>query len=233
MTKEEKSKLEKYIEILTPEVEKLFGADTSGHNTDHLTRTMKAALYIAEKEQCAENINEVVVGVAAYLHDVHRFLQSKNGKYFTPKESLPTAEKILRKLPLTETEIEQILYCIEFHEVYNWNDPENCKRPIEALIVQDADNLDAIGAIGIVRCFNFGTTHGIPWHNPNVPFDTSDTYNEDNGFEDASSLHHFYHKLFKLGKNMNTKTGKKLANERISFMKTFTNQMLDELDGKF
>ncbi len=233
MTNEEKIKLEKYITLLTPEVEKLFGSDTSGHDTAHLTRTMQAALYIANKEQHNENINEVVVGVAAFLHDVHRFLQGQNGKYYTPKQSLPTAEKILKVLPLTKEEKDLILLCIEHHEVYNWNDPENCKRPIEALIVQDADNLDAIGAIGIVRCFNFGTTHNIPWHNPNVPFDTSDTYNEDNGFEDASSLHHFYHKLFKLGKNMNTKTGKKLASERIAFMKTFTNQLLDELDSKF
>lgn len=219
--------LEEYIEILKPEVDKLFQDDKSGHDITHLLRTMNLALYL----QKHEGGDRLIIGISAFLHDVHRIMQGKLGKYVSPKESLPTIRKILNKTDLTKEQISQILYCIEFHEAYNWNDFENKNRTLEAKILQDADNLDAMGAIGVVRCFSYGVVHNIPWYDSSVPLSEANDFDESIE-KDASTIHHFYHKLFKLADYMNTKTARKLGKKKVKFMKNFANQLIDELESK-
>lgn len=217
-------KLEEYISILKPEVEKMFESDKSGHDTSHLKRTMHNALLL----QKHVGGDEIIVGIAAYLHDVHRIMQQHLGRYVSPKESLPTIEKMLAKTNLTKEQTNQILHCIEMHEVYNWHDQTNKEENIETLILQDADNLDAIGAVGVIRAFNYGAANNIPFFDETTPIKTADDYQEKHGNEE-STIHHFYHKLFKLGKNMNTKYAKHIAKKRIKFMKKFVKQLLNEL----
>ncbi len=220
--------LETYIEILKPEVDKLFGNDKSGHDTTHLTRTLNLALYLQKRE----GGDEIIIGISAFLHDVHRIMQGQLGKYVSPKESLPTIKKMLNKTDLSKEQKSEILYCIEFHEAYNWNDPENKKRSLEAKILQDADNLDAMGAIGIVRSFSYGVVHNIPWYDSSTPLSEANDFDESIE-KDASTIHHFYHKLFKLAEYMNTKTARKLGKKKVKFMKEFARELISELESKF
>lgn len=220
--------LEKFIDLLRPEVKKFFKDDSSGHDINHLERTMKMALFL----QSSEGGDELVIGVAAYLHDVHRILQNENGRYCSPKESLPIIEKLLNDVKFPEEKIPKVLHLIEYHEVYNWNKEEQV-NDIETLILQDADNMDTIGAMGIARSFSYGGANNRPLFDPNVPLNYNDDYKEENGNKDASTIHHFYHKLFKLGDNMNTNTAKILAKEKIDFIKAFVDKFMDEWNSKF
>ena len=122
-----------------------------------------------------------------------------------------------------------LIFNFKNHEKYNWNGDN--VDDINALILQDADNMDAIGAIGIGRAFTAGGSYNLKMYDETKEFDNSSTFVE--GSKDYSVLHHFYRKLFKLGNNMNTKTGKELAEKRIKFMKDFTQEFLDEWNSKF
>jgi uncharacterized protein len=218
--------LDTYIELLRPEVEKFFAKDSSGHDISHLTRTMNNALFL----QKHEGGDKLVIGVAAFLHDVHRMMKSDKGGYCSPLESLPTVKNFLELVDFPNDKIEKVLHCIEYHEIYNWHHPSNQTDMIEALIVQDADNLDAIGAIGIARTFTYGGAHGLVMYDSKVPLDTTDDYAEESGY-DASTIHHFYHKLFKLDDNMNTKTAQKIAVQKTEFMKLYVDTFLNEWNG--
>lgn len=213
--------LENYIEKLKPYVIDLFKRDSSGHDISHLIRTMNTALYLQEKE----GGDRIIIGIAAFLHDVHRIMQNESGKFVSPKDSLEKVKEILSHIDLTDEQVNKICYAIEQHEEYNWNGKN--VDDINTLILQDADNLDAIGAIGIGRTFSYGGSHNVIMYDDKVPLNQNDDYSESNG-DDESTIHHFYHKLFKLGDNMNTTTAKNLANRRIEFMKTFVKEFLDE-----
>lgn len=217
--------IEKYIEQLKPYVIELFKNDSSGHDISHLIRTMNVALHI----QSIEGGDRIVIGIAAFLHDVHRIMQNEMGRFVSPKESLNTIREILKNTDLNQDIIEKICFCIEYHEEYNWNG--NNVDDINTLILQDADNIDAIGAIGIGRTFLYGGAHNVCMYDENTPLEQSEMYSESNG-NDPSTIHHFYHKLFKLQDNMNTKTAKEIAVERTNFMKQFVNQFIDEWEGK-
>ena len=101
---------------------------------------------------------------------------------------------------------------------------------INTLILQDADNLDAIGAIGIGRTFSYGGAHNVKMYDENSPLETLEKYSEEKG-DDPSTIHHFYHKLFKLADNMNTKSAKEQAKYRTEYMKNFVNEFLEEWNG--
>ena len=218
--------LEKYIEDLRPLVIELFKKDSSGHDISHLERTMNTALYLQSKE----GGDRIVIGVAAFLHDVHRIMQNETGTFVSPKDSLDTIRNILSKIDLTNEQVEKICYCIEYHEQYNWNG--NNVDDINTLILQDADNLDAIGAIGIGRTFSYGGAHNVVMYDSSAPLNEKNDYAGANG-DDESTIHHFYHKLFKLGDNMNTKTAKELAEKRTNFMKNFVNEFLSEWNANY
>lgn len=217
--------LEKYIEIVKPEVTKLFENETSGHDMLHLTRTMNLALSICEKE----NGDKLIVGLAAYMHDVHRLMENKENRRVKPIESIPIIRDILNKTDLDEIIKDKICFAIENHELYNWNGQN--VDDINTLILQDADNLDAIGAIGISRSFMYAGTHNMLVYTKDYPLNENNDFKEETG-NDPSVIHHFYHKLFKLADNMNTQTAKKIADERVKFMKNFTDELINEWDGK-
>jgi len=220
--------VEKFINLLRPEVEVIFAKDSSGHDISHLERTKNNALFL----QKYEGGDELVIGVSAFLHDIHRVLQNEKGKYCTPKESLPIVEELLNKVGFPIDKVAKVLHSIEYHEIYNWHNPEKQTTDIETLILQDADNLDAIGAIGIARTFSYGGAHGVVMFDSDTPLNTNNDYAEENG-DDESTIHHFYHKLFKLGKNMNTKTAKILSDEKTEFMKNYVDEFMKEWNGTY
>lgn len=216
--------LKKYLSQIENKVAEIFSEDSSGHDVSHLKRVMNIALKLQEKE----GGNRVIIGLSAYLHDIHRIMQNQIGKYVSPAASIPKVKEILSVTNLTKIEIDEICYCIEHHENYNWNG--NNVTNLNALIVQDADNLDALGAIGIGRTFNYGGAHNAKMYDESVPINNSDDYTEFNG-DDESTIHHFYHKLFKLGDNMNTMSAKQIAKNRTDYMKNFVSEFLDEWNG--
>ena len=132
--------LEKYIEDLKPFVIELFKKDSSGHDISHLERVMKLALHIQE----TEGGDRLIIGISAFLHDIHKMMQNETGKFVPPKDSIKEIKKILSNIDLTEEQVNKICYCIEYHEEYNWNGFN--VEDLNTLILQDADNLDAIGA---------------------------------------------------------------------------------------
>lgn len=218
--------LEEYITKLKPFVLEYFKDDSTGHDIGHLERTLNNALYLCEKE----GGDKVIVGLSAYLHDIHRIMQNKEGKFIEPKNSLPVVRSILSNIDLTDEQVDKICYCIEHHEKYNWN--KDNVTDINALIVQDADNLDAIGAIGIARTFSFGGTNKIKMYDSSTPLNEDNNYIESMGTEE-STIHHFYHKLFKLGKHMNTKTARKIARKRVKFMRKYVKEFLNEWNSNY
>ena len=102
---------------------------------------------------------------------------------------------------------------------------------INALIVQDADNLDAIGAIGIARTFTYSGCHNVPMYKEEIPIDINNKYIE--GKNSASTIHHFYDKLLKQGNYMNTATARKIAKERTKYMEDFVKEFIKEWKAEF
>jgi len=219
--------LEETIKILEKEIYEYFDEDSSGHDIFHLKRVLNLALQI----QAVEKGDIFVIGIAAFVHDIHRFMQGKQKKYIELKESLPIVEKLITPLGLSERQRLQILTVVECHEEYSFSKGGLTNRTLETMIVQDADNLDAIGAIGIARVFAYGGSvvgnkiydPAEPIPDPSVPFEEAKA-----AFSGKSSIYHIREKLLKLKDNMNTKTGKSLAEERHAFMELYLNQFSKE-----
>lgn len=219
-------KVKLLINQLRNEVENYFGKDASGHSVDHLERTLNNALYLQSKE----GGDKVVVAVAAYIHDVHRILGEEKKRFVTPKESLPVVRSFIKDLDITKEQKKKILFAIEHHEEYKFGEKGINVEDIESKILQDADNLDAIGAVGLARLFKFGAVNNVKDYDPKVPlyrdkFDDSRT--------DASSIHHIYNKLLRLGDAMHTKTARKLAKKKTKLMKHFMDMFINETLGNF
>jgi len=217
--------IKEIIHQLKEEVKVLFHEESSGHDIYHLKRVLNNALTIQEKE----GGDRLIIAVSAFLHDVHRIIQKESGKFCFPKDSLPKIREILDKTKLSEEQKEKVLHCIEYHEEYNFSENGKTVNDIETLVLQDADNLDAIGAIGIGRTFSFGGANKATMWIPDKPFDR---HNFDESEKDPSTIHHFYSKLLKLKANMNTETAKKMADKRHEFMKLFLQEFFDEWNGK-
>ena len=220
--------LKDYIDKLAPIIKELCEKDkTGGHDIDHFNRTMRMALYLQSKE----GGDRLIIGISSFLHDVHRLMQSEKKEYVTPKDSLGKILEIISeaKLDLSDEQIKEILFCIEHHEDYNWNG--NNVNDINALILQDADNLDAIGAIGIGRSFGYAVLNNQVFYDDKIPLEEFEGYEEK--LKDVSCIHFLNNKLIKLGDNMNTKTAKKIAKDRVEFIKRFIDEYIKEWNSEF
>ena len=182
--------VEEIIYQLEEEVKFLFHEESSGHDIYHLKRVLNNALIIQEKE----GGDKLIIAVSAFLHDVHRIIQKETGKFCSPKDSLPKIKEILDRTKLSEEQKEKVLHCIEYHEEYNFSENGKTVNDIETLVLQDADNLDAIGAIGIGRTFSFGGVNKVTMWIPDKPFDR---HHFDESGKDPSTIHHFYSKLLR------------------------------------
>jgi uncharacterized protein len=217
--------IQEIIKKLEEEIQEIFRSESSGHDIYHLNRALNLALHIQEKE----GGDRLVIGAAAFLHDIHRIIQKETGKFCSPKDSLPKIKEILEKIDLPEDKIEKILHCIEFHEEYDFSPKGKTVNDIETLIVQDADNLDAMGAVGIARAFVYGGVNNIPIWVPDIPFKREKFEESDN---DVSEIHHFYSKLLRLKDNMNTETAKKMAEQRHKVLEDFLEEFFKEWKGE-
>lgn len=209
-----KNLIEKTVEFVK---EKLEGAE-AGHDWFHIERVWKLSKKIAETEEC----NHDVVELAALLHDI------ADPKFHNGDETLAlkVSREFLEGENAPEETIEQVLFIIKNISFKNRGEvPQNL--PIELKIVQDADRIDAIGAIGIGRTFNFGGFKNNPMYDPNVEPKlnmSKDEYKKSNG----TTINHFYEKLLLLKDLMNTEKGKEMAGERHDFMLKFLDQFYRE-----
>ena len=180
------------------------GDDATGHDWWHVDRVRKIALGIGEKE----GGDLFVIELAALLHDIsdHKF----NGGDYSKGATL--AKKFLRDLDVNERMAAHVANIIER---LSFSANKGPMETVEGKIVQDADRLDAIGAIGIARCFATGCKFGQPIFVPSEP----------NG---KHSIGHFYEKLLLLKDRMNTETGKELAKDRHEFMEEYLRQFFSE-----
>ena len=194
-----------------------------GHDWFHIERVYKNALLIAEEE---EECDLTVVKLAALLHDI------ADSKFHGGDESVgpKTARTFLESQNVSEAIISHVIAIIE-NISFKGGNFEKKFNSKELEIVQDADRLDAIGAIGIARTFNYGGFKNRPLYNPNIQPNLNMSKEEYKNSE-SPTLNHFYEKLLLLKDKMNTETGKKIAHKRHDFMVTFLSQFYAEWDGQ-
>jgi uncharacterized protein len=193
-----------------------------GHDWFHIERVFKNALLIAENEDC----NVTVVKLGALLHDIADSKFHDGDEKIGPK----TARIFLESQNVSEDIISHVIAIIE-NISFKGGNFEKKFNSKELEIVQDADRLDAIGAIGIARTFNYGGFKNRPLHNPNIQPNLNMSKEEYKNSE-SPTLNHFYEKLLLLKDKMNTETGKEIAQKRHDFIITFLAQFYAEWDGE-
>ncbi|UUC47426.1 HD domain-containing protein [Flavobacterium cerinum] len=193
-----------------------------GHDWFHIERVYKNALLIAQGESC----DLTVVKLGALLHDVADSKFHNGDETVGPK----VARTFLESENVPEATIQHVINIIE-NISFKGGNFERKFHSKELDIVQDADRLDAIGAIGIARAFNYGGFKNRTLHNPNIPVNMSMSKEEYKKTE-APTINHFYEKLLLLKDRMNTETGKKIALDRHNYMEGFLSQFYAEWDGE-
>ncbi|WJJ97176.1 HD domain-containing protein [Algibacter luteus] len=194
-----------------------------GHDWFHIERVYKNSLLISK----TETVDPLVVALGALLHDI------ADSKFHNGDETLgpKIAREFLFKHNVDSKIIEHVIQIIENISFKSSLSGKNTFKSCELDVVQDADRLDAIGAIGIARCFNYGGFKNRALYNPDIkpnPNMTKEAYKASN----APSINHFYEKLLLLKDKMNTKTGKQIAEERHNYMLGFLDQFYGEWEGK-
>lgn len=197
--------------------QKLEGAE-AGHDWFHIERVWKLSKKIAKNEEA----NTEIVELAALLHDI------ADPKFHDGDETLAIkiSLEFLKNIDVEENIINQVLYIIENISFKNRSQAPEIPS-IELQIVQDADRLDAIGAIGIARTFNFGGFKNNLMYHPDIQPQlnmSKEEYKKSNG----TTINHFYEKLLLLKDLMNTETAKKIASERHDFMLKFLDEFYKE-----
>jgi uncharacterized protein len=200
--------------------ETLQGAE-GGHDWFHIQRVFRNALLIAKDEK---NIDILVVSLGALLHDIADAKFNKGDETVGPK----LAKQFLLSLNVNQKIIQHVIDIIENISFKTSLDKKKKKfSSLELQVIQDADRLDAIGAIGIARAFNYGGFKNRELYNPEIAPNLNMTkaiYKK----SDAPTINHFYEKLLLLKDKMNTKTGTLLAEERHVFMLTYLEQFYKE-----
>ena len=201
--------------------DELQGAE-GGHDWFHIERVFKNALHIAQTETC----DLTVVQLGALLHDI------ADSKFHNGDETVgPTkAWEFLEAEDVPEETIQHVVNIIE-NISYKGGNFERKFHSKELDIVQDADRLDAIGAIGIARCFNYGGFKNRTLYNPEIAPNLSMT-KEEYKKSDSPTVNHFYEKLLLLKDKMNTETGKQIALQRHEYMEGFLSQFYAEWNGE-
>lgn len=201
--------------------EKLQNAE-GGHDWFHIERVYNNALLIAKEEEC----DLMVVKLGALLHDIADSKFHDGDETIGPK----TARLFLENEKVDEAIIVHVLNIIE-NISFKGGKVEQKFSSKELDIVQDADRLDAIGAIGIARTFNYGGFKNRTLYDPQIDPNMSMTKEEYKNSQ-APTINHFYEKLLLLKDKMNTASGKKIAEERHRYMEGFLSQFYAEWEGE-
>lgn len=193
-----------------------------GHDWFHIERVYNNARHIA----ASENADALVVALGALLHDI------ADSKFHNGNEQVgpQTARDFLSAQQVNLGVIDHVVKIVE-NISFKGGKVERDFNSIELDIVQDADRLDALGAIGIARTFNYGGYKGRALYDPSIPPNLNMT-KEEYKASIAPTVNHFYEKLLLLKNRMNTATGRAMAEERHSFMEQFLEQFYKEWKGE-
>ena len=209
--------IEKTIDFVKQELQTAEG----GHDWWHIERVWKIALTIAKTEPS----NLLIIELGSLLHDI------ADSKFNNGNETIGVekASIFLRSLSVDESVVEHIGRIIANISFKGGNVTPDFFS-MELAVVQDADRLDAIGAIGIARAFNYGGYIGRELYNPTIAPMVGMTKAQYKS-SSAPTINHFYEKLLLLKDRMNTATGRKMAEQRHQFMELYLNQFFKEWDG--
>lgn len=200
-----------------------FSDDSSGHDWWHIYRVWKNAISICEHD--AGRADRFIVELAALLHDLDDWKFNETGDE-TPLRARAWLESCSVDIPTADAICEIIK-----HISYKGAGVENKMKSIEGFIVQDADRLDAIGAIGIGRAFAYGGYKNRMLYDPESPPHMHASFEEYKNSKSAT-VNHFYEKLLLLKDRMNTETAKRAAEQRHQVMVEFLSQFMEEWDGR-
>ena len=203
------------INFISNDVKKIIEND-SAHDFEHIMRVYKNAKKLCKQEK----VNEKLVLCAVLLHDIVSYPKSDKRSKNSSIDSAKKAIIILKRYDFTENEITIISDAIREHSFSQKKTP----KTIEGKILQDADRLDALGAIGIARVFATGGSLKRPFYNIDDPF-----CKKRNVDDETWTLDHFFQKLLKLEFLMNTKSGKIEAKKRTRILKEYLKQLKNEI----
>jgi len=214
--------LKNILEVTIKYVKEILTEAEGGHDWFHIERVWKNAKLIAAKEQC----DLEVVQLAALLHDI------ADSKFHGGNEEIgPTmAREFLENAGLKPQKVDHIVAIVE-NVSFKGGHNTRSHSSIELDIVQDADRLDAIGAIGIARTFNYGGFKNRAMYDPSIAPNLNMT-KEEYKKSTAPTINHFYEKLLLLKDLMNTESGKRIAEQRHGFMESYLDQFYGEWNGQ-
>jgi uncharacterized protein len=195
----------------------------SGHDWWHVYRVWKNAVHIGKHE----NVDLFIVELAALLHDIADWKFHDGNDDVGPQLS----REWLEKLGVDEAVISHVCQIIKYAS-FKGSGVMSKMKSTEGMVVQDADRLDAIGAIGIGRAFAYGGKVGRPLHDPEKSPKKHESFEEYKKYGGVSTINHFYEKLLLLKELMNTATAKKIAEKRHKLMKEYLDNFFQEWEGK-
>lgn len=194
------------------------GFDDPAHGWEHIKRVFRLAFYIAERESA----NSFIAGMAALMHDIGHLSTDKTQHH--ADLSMSIASELLRAYSVPTDKQEAILHAIAAHSFSLGIEP----RTLEAKVVRDADRLDSLGAIGILR---WAITGAVRRTNETQTYHPDDPFAERHLLDDRRyMLDHFFTKLLKLDSTMSTQTGRALSQQRTAFMRTYLDEFRREVE---
>jgi uncharacterized protein len=192
----------------------------SHHDKSHVERVYNMAFRIAEEEGADVDLD--VIKAAVLLHDVARAMEDEGKIKDHALESAKIARRILLEVGFPKEKMGKVLYCIKAHRFRGNSKP----KVLEAQILQDADRLDMLGAIGLARVFNRGGWSNQPIYDPSIQ--PKKKYDG----KSLTSVNHIYEKILKIKDTINTRTGKRIAEERHKFVEQYLQRLLKEWKGE-
>jgi uncharacterized protein len=215
------------ITALIALVTESYQPDSPTHDVSHLARVASLGARIC----AAEGGDPRIVTAAAWLHDLHRDKKVAEYRFFSsPEDFDDRAVDYLTRAGVPKSVHEPILHAIHYTDRYSFSDRFPSSSSIEARCVRDADNLDAVGAIGIARSFTFGGSHDIALWVPETR-STNEEYDQTN--RPRSTLHHFHEKLLRLRDEFETEVARRLAERRCGYLQDFVDQFMLEWEEDF
>ncbi len=203
---------DQYRAIAT-EMQAWLDGDSSGHDESHAWRVFSLGTRIAREE----GGDPQVVGAAALTHDIHRTVGGPT-EPVDPGDTVEEVATVLDRAGFPDEKVDPVCHCVAVHDEYEYRGIDRPAETLEAKILRDADNLDAMGAVGIARTFMFSGTAG---HDLWLPAN-----------EDYSALDHFDEKLLNLREEMHTESAREMAAERHAFLEDFVERFQQEWYGE-
>lgn len=208
-------------------VEREMSGRDASHDAAHALRVRDLALSLAAEQGLSSPDRLLIVELAALLHDIGDYKYTKDNM-----EDMSIVERFLQDVGLEKGQREEIVSIITGMGFKNEVSGKAAEPTLEFAVVQDADRLDAIGAIGVARCFTYGGSKNSALHDPKVLPRDNLSKEKYMSKEKQTSINHFHEKLFKLKDMMKTEAGKRRAEKRHKFMEDFVAEFYEEWSGR-